>query len=40
MTPEKIERMTHKERKWWLNRLMKQLKAERDMMESASKRRK
>jgi len=32
MTPDKIERMTHRERKWWITRLSKQIKAENDAM--------
>jgi hypothetical protein len=40
MTPEKIERMSFRERKWWLNRLTKQLKAERDAIDQVNKKRK
>lgn len=34
MSPEKIERMTFKERRWWLERLVKQFKTESEAMRS------
>jgi len=37
MTPDRVNKMSYKERQWWLIRLDKQFKKEKEAMEKSTK---